>query len=116
VSSWAARAKPVTIERRIDTSDNQGGKVRQWVPFVQTRASIDSLSGEEQLQAGQLEARMTHKLRIRYWSAMTVNTGVQMRVRYGARVFSVTSITNEEEANVWLDLMCHEDVGIVAAT
>ena len=52
------------------------------------------------------ERRVTHSIRVRYWSDVNFKTG--MRLVYGSRAFTIRYIVIEEEKNRWLELLVEE--------
>jgi SPP1 family predicted phage head-tail adaptor len=66
--------------------------------------SVEPLSGREQLWAQQVQAEITHKVRVRYSNLVTP----ECRIRFGTRYFNILSIINREERNRELEIMCKE--------
>ena len=103
----AARMRQrVTIEQPSESSDGAGGAVISWTSVATVWAEVMPLrSGNvEVLFAGQLEARGTHRITIRYRD----DVDTSMRVSYAGRVFNIRRIHNVSEANVMLELLVEE--------
>jgi SPP1 family predicted phage head-tail adaptor len=94
----------ITIESAARTPDGAGGATLAWSTFVSTFASIEPASARERWMGHQVEADVTHKITMRYQSGITS----AMRVVFGARVFQIHGITNEDERSQWLHLACEE--------
>lgn len=99
----------LTLQTVNDTADSQGGFVKAWTDTATVWGSLEPLSGRERLQAQQVQGLVTHKVRIRYRSSVTVTAS--MRVKFGTRTFNIREIRNAEERNVYLDLMVEENTG-----
>ena len=67
-------------------------------------ASIWPVSAAERQQNDRLELTTTHQIRIRYRSGITS----KHRIKFGTRYFTITSIINWQERNIYLDLVCEE--------
>lgn len=86
---------------------SSSGNIKTWATVTDgTRyASIEPLRGFEAMQAGQAEARVTHRIIMRYLSGVTPD----FRLLFGSRVFWVKSVRNADERGVWQELLCEED-------
>jgi SPP1 family predicted phage head-tail adaptor len=94
----------ITIERVTETQDSFGGTVTTWPILATMWASVEPLSGREQLLAQQVQAEVTHRVRVRYVAGVTA----KMRITFGDRHFEILSVINPEERNRELELMCKE--------
>lgn len=83
-----------------------GGFTNTWVDAATVWAAIWPVSANETVQANSMTMVVTHRIRIRYRSAMKS----AWRVQFGKRNFAIVSIINPSEGNEWLDLMCKEAV------
>ena len=96
----------ITIERLTLTPDGIGGNAETWVVNKSLKAYIKPTSGSETLHSQRLEARLTHKVYIRYVTDI-INTD---RVVFNGRNFQIRAIINIEERNKWIELSCEEGV------
>jgi SPP1 family predicted phage head-tail adaptor len=94
----------VTLEIPSATPDGAGGQSMVWQTLVQVWAEITPLAAEEITSADQVEARATHRIRIRWRSDVTA----AMRVRLGARLFAIRGVTDQGERGRYLVLLCEE--------
>jgi SPP1 family predicted phage head-tail adaptor len=101
---------PVTLQKlgtRVD--DGMGGGAIPFEDVVELRASIEPLSGREQLLAGQMEAELTHRIRIRFYPGVKPHWRIVYNdLLNGTRVFDIDSVINPEEKHRELELMCTE--------
>jgi SPP1 family predicted phage head-tail adaptor len=91
------------------TDDGMGGGSILPVDEATLNAAIEPLSGNELLEAEQLEAQLTHRIRTRFIPGVKPH----WRVRYidkhaGERVFDIDSVIDPEERHRELELMCTE--------
>jgi SPP1 family predicted phage head-tail adaptor len=96
----------ITIQSVTETKDTFGGVTEAWGTHAAVWASIEPLSGRELLQAQQVQADITHRVRMRYVAGVTT----KMRVLYGSREFGIQVAINPEERNREIVLMCKEQV------
>jgi SPP1 family predicted phage head-tail adaptor len=96
------------IQRRVlSPKDEGGGSPLEWETFAEdVRCAILPLSGSEQLHAMQMEARVTHRIVMRYLAGVTAD----MRLVWGTRYFNLRVILNVEERNRWYDIRADEGV------
>lgn len=98
--------KRVTFQSETSSSDNAGGYTLGWTTVATVWAAIEPLNGREVFTAQHLEGHVTHRVIIRYRSDITSD----MRMVYGARVFNVRAVINQDERNCWTTLLVEEGV------
>lgn len=96
--------KLITIQYTTKVPNGMGGFTSTWADHDTAWAAIWPVSASEQVQAGQQVMTITHNIRIRYRSKFKPS----WRIRFGDRYFAIVSVTNPNESNRWLDLMCKE--------
>lgn len=102
---------PIMIQMATMTRDSAGQSVRTWTSGKNTQAAIWPLRGSEYFASQQLQAGVTHKIRIRHQTlANSTAIDPKHRIKFGSRYFSINSIINTDERNIMLDMMCTEDV------
>lgn len=94
----------ISLQVPQDGSDGQGGAVRSWATAMTVWALIEPVSARELWQVQEVQARITHQIRIRYQHGITAT----MRVLYGSRTFNIRAVLNAEERNIYLDLLAEE--------
>lgn len=107
----------ITIQIKSLTPDGMGGSANIWVACANNiSAAIWPVSGKERLQNLQLEAVVTHRIRIRWLPGIPVplKPGV-MQILFNSRVFNVQSGINWEERNVYIDMLCLEVIGAASS-
>jgi SPP1 family predicted phage head-tail adaptor len=97
----------ITIEQGTRVSDGMGGaSSTTWATFATSFAELFNAGSRERAFGNQRELNITHRIRMRYQAGITAN----MRVKFGTRVFQIHGTDNEEERNIWLNLLCEEGV------
>jgi SPP1 family predicted phage head-tail adaptor len=96
----------IQIQAVTLTPDGMGSGAESWATIAggSVWAEILPLRGVEAIQAGQLEAKLSHKVRIRYLAGVTA----KHRILFGSRVFKIHEVRNLEERGVMLELMCED--------
>jgi SPP1 family predicted phage head-tail adaptor len=96
--------KRVAIETVGSALDDYGDLTGSWTTLATVWASIDSVSGTEREIASELVGIVTHRVKMRYRSA--VNSA--SRLIYDGRTFEVESVTDWQERGIFLELLCKE--------
>lgn len=89
----------------LNTQDTYGETTQDWVIFLSGLwASIEPLSGREYFSTHQVNAEISHRIKLRYKAGITP----KMRVKYGNRYFNIISAIDIKEAHREIHLMCTE--------
>jgi len=99
----------VTIQSYTATKNNFGEEIRVWNKFAEVSASIEPLSGKELFTAQQLHAEATTQMIIRYIQGLDTS----MRVLFGTRIYDILHVSNKEERNIAMYLLCKENGEVV---
>ena len=94
------------LQEATETRDGHGGITRGWVTYSVRWASVEPLRGQELFAAQQINAEITHRVRLRYCDDLTASH----RLVFGSRSLNILSILNPEERNRELEVMCKEAV------
>lgn len=94
----------VTLQSPTATADTGGGRSVAWGTLKEVYADIQPQQGRYQFQHGQEKEKVTHRIIMRY----RADIGTNYRIKFGSRIFNIHSITNADERNRWLTLMCEE--------
>ena len=103
---FGAYRQRLYVQQENPVADTGGGNVMSWTTINAVWASIEPVSGWERLQAGKLTGVITHRLRMRYDSALTP----AMRFLFGTRIFNIRTILNVDERNRTLEILVEEGV------
>lgn len=96
----------ISLQSPSETRDVYGGVTVSWTTQLKTWAEIDPPKGREYFAAGQKQAEITTRVRIRYCSCADND----WRVKFGTRYFDINSIIDSDERHVEQILMCTESV------
>ncbi len=101
----------LTLQQEVKTADGAGGYSRSWTNIADLWAEISPISnrviyGEEKLYAGHIEARISHKITIRYRSGLST----AMRLLFESRVFNIRAISFVNEDKDLVELLVEEGV------
>lgn len=96
----------VTLQTETRVSDEAGGYTSGWSDVATVWAEITPLSGQERYAARRIEARATHRARLRYREGVTSS----MRLAHDGRIFNIRAVLDRSEAGRWLELLAEEGV------
>lgn len=101
--------KRVTIQQLVAGSPakNSYGEINNvWSDLAEVWAEVSPLVGREFWAQQQIQSEVSIKVRIRYRIGLMPN----MRVVYGARILTIRSVIDVDEAHKKIILMCSEGV------
>ncbi len=98
----------VVIEQPVRTQNDSGGWTTVWTEVATVWASVEPLSGGEQLRAMQLEEKISHRVTIRHRTGITA----KMRLNFGGRLFNIRSALDRKERGRWLDILADEGIAV----
>lgn len=96
----------VVLERATDGTDAYGDQVPTWAKIAEVWAGIEPLSGREYLSAAHLQADVSTRIVLR--GVPGVRLTPKDRVRYGARLFDIKQIVDQDAENVEIQLLTLE--------
>lgn len=96
----------VEVQERTVTQDVYGAAVPAWATVAVRWGKVEPLSGREQWQAQQVRPDVTHRVTLRYYSALTA----RHRLKIGERIFNIESVVNVENRRRQHDCICVEEV------
>lgn len=96
--------KRISLQAVTQTETATGGISESWSTFISVWAQVKPTSSREFMQASQAREKVSHRIKIRYRSDVTV----KHRVRYGSRTLKIVSVINTDESDEELILMCEE--------
>ena len=100
------RQKRVGIQTKQTVCTDTGASIHTWVTEKTVWAHIVPASGKELFAGEQVKAEVTHKITMRFYSAMIT----EKRILYGTRVFDVNFIKNIDERDCYQEMLCKEVV------
>lgn len=100
------RRHRVTLQAATKARNASGEEIKTYTDIATVWAAIFPVSAKEYMSAGQLQAAVTHRVNIRF----RADVKPDWRIKFGNRYFEIKAITNREERNISLDLICAEGV------
>ncbi len=97
---------PVTFYRTVETDDGDGVPSAPHEEVEDAWISIEPLGGTEAVEAQQLNATVTHKVRKRHGETITPDCWFV----HDGRTFNVIDVRNVDERDEMDELLCGEDV------
>ena len=93
------------IQAKVETRDSRGGVIETWSTVAERWGMITPLRMREIFQAQQVEARVSHRITLRYYAGLTN----QHRVVHEQRVFHIQPPINVNERNRETELLAMEE-------
>jgi SPP1 family predicted phage head-tail adaptor len=87
----------VELQSRSQAQGSAGGQTDDWTTYATVYASIVALGGHEPFAARAARSAVTHQITL-YWTPTLAITAAH-RVKFGARIFDIESVANDDEAN-----------------
>jgi SPP1 family predicted phage head-tail adaptor len=98
----------IIVQREVSTSDGLGGHTNLWGTVTQLKAFINPTTGGERYTSQRLEAKITHKVYVRFTDLIKTSD----RINFNGRLMQIRAIINLEERNRWLEIHAEEGVAI----
>ena len=95
----------VTIQAQSRVSDGMGGSTVTWTDMATVYAAVWPIRGLRQVDAQQLEGKVTHQIRMWYRDGVTVAN----RLKMGNSIFVIYSVINPDHKNITLEIMAKEE-------
>lgn len=96
----------IALQKATESRDALGGVTLTWATQATRQGSISPLRGVELQAAQQTEARVTHKITLRYTPDLSPDA--TWRLLFGSRIFHVVSILNVDERNRTWEILATE--------
>ena len=95
----------ILFQKENKADDGAHGYVVTWDDVAEVWAKVEPVSGTESYFAHQLRNVLSHKIKIRYWSDISV----EMRVVFKTRIMKIESIIDIEEKRRFMVIGCVEE-------
>ncbi|MEL6873351.1 MAG: phage head closure protein [Pseudomonadota bacterium] len=94
----------VTIEMPVRIQTEGGAAQETWLPLETVFAELCPRDGRERVRGDQLDAEVTHVVRMRFRDDLNED----MRLTMPGRTFEITAVIDEGEMRRWVKLLCIE--------
>jgi len=98
----------VIIQVNTPTRDPNGGKVASWATSTTVWASVQTLTGGKLETARQIDGEASVQVPMRYCSSAPT---IDNRLLFGTRILESILVVNENERNIWIQILCTEHRG-----
>jgi len=95
----------VEIQNPTATPDAQGGQTLAYATVERAWAAIEPVGARDRWATAQMQVWVTHNVTLRYTPTVTMAS----RLLHGARVLNIVQLTNVDERNRELRLLCAEE-------
>jgi SPP1 family predicted phage head-tail adaptor len=92
------------LERMAPVSDGQGGHAEDWQEVARVFARIEPVSARSVIVADHAEARVTHRVTVRFRDDLKSG----MRFLIGERVLAISAVHDPEERGRFLQCLVRE--------
>lgn len=102
----------VVLETKTKSRNSFGSETVAWTTNIGTWADVKPLRGSNYFASMQLQSAITHSVTMRY-QTLANSTEIlpgYCRLKLGDRAFTIQSVINPEERDIYLELMCVEDL------
>jgi len=99
----------VAIQSSTSAQGATGEPTKSWDTDATVWASVEPIAGREYFAAQQVAADVTHRVRMRYRTDVTITP--LKRLLVGARILEIVSALNIADGNAEWEILCRERVG-----
>ena len=96
----------VQIQSVVRAETAAGGRAETWSTDRTTWASIEPIKGREFFAEAKVQADVTHRIRMRNSTGLTVRN----RVKFGTRIFNLVEVIDSAERGISHEIMATEVV------
>lgn len=95
----------VTLQAADEVEDGAGGVTRTWQPLAEIWVAIEPVSFDDKLIADKRFGVVTHRIRLRYRTDITLSH----RFVLGQRVFAIRALRDPDERGRLLECLVEEE-------
>ncbi len=96
----------IEIQEPTVSQDADGAATVSFATIARVWAGVEPLYGNEALIAQQVNAGVSHRVRIRYLADVTT----KHRILYRSRILDINAIINVDERREQIEMLCTESV------
>jgi len=97
----------IVIQLATETQDTYGDTTFAFAKVREVWAEVKPVSGTESFDQEQVDARITHRIRMRYFDGLTASH----RIVHRSRNFHIIQVINTDERRIETIALAMEDVG-----
>lgn len=99
----------IVIQTATTTQSSSGQPTKSWSTLATIWAKIRTLSGNEMINAQQVQSILSHEFTIRYSSDVS-SVKPDDRIYFDSRYFDIKNVRNVDERNIEIRMLCNEAV------
>jgi SPP1 family predicted phage head-tail adaptor len=103
------RRHKLTLQSRAEALDAYGEATVTYTDLSSVWGSLEAVSGRERVESQQVQADVSHRIRIRYAAAYSGLTPKD-RVLYGSRVFDIVAVVDKTGRDKEIEITALEQV------
>ena len=101
--------KKVTLYKFGETTDSMGQEIQKFIPVAIIWGDLRPVRGNEYYEVQKIQAKVSHKLYIRYHSAFK-DIDTNWYIGYKDKKFDVVSVINVDLADKMFEIYCNERI------
>jgi len=98
----------IQIQAATASTGDYGEEIKTWATLISAWAEISPLMGREYVESAQVQAAISHRIRLRYRS--DVDLYPTQRVVAGSKIYDIVSVQEVETRHREWVLMCLENI------
>jgi SPP1 family predicted phage head-tail adaptor len=99
----------VAFDEPVTTQDATGDEIVTWTPAFDLWASVEPLTGREQMAGGGILAEGNARIRLR-WSEQAARINAKWRARHNGTVYNLKSVAHLDSARREIEIMARSGV------
>ena len=96
----------LVLEAPVEVDDGAGGVTRGYQAVTTLWASVTPVSAQDEFAAARLGVRVTHRIGLRAWSAITT----RHRLRDGSTIYRIVSFRDRDGSGRFLDITAEQRI------
>jgi len=88
----------VVIQRATTAPDDLGEPIQTWATLATAWGRVEPIGGNERFSAMQVQGEVTHRITVRYQSALS-DLAPDDRVTWSGNTYDITHVLNPDERN-----------------
>jgi SPP1 family predicted phage head-tail adaptor len=94
----------VAFDQPVTNQDATGGEIVNWAPAFTLWASVEPLTGREQMLGGGIIAEGKARIRVR-WSEQAASINAKWRARHGDIIYNLSSVAHLASARREIEII-----------
>ena len=100
----------ITIERYVESQDEFGNIIGDWVEIKSTRAAVNPIAGDEIVVNDQIVNNVDNEIIIRHTDIRPDD-----RIVFNNRILNIRRVLDFESRRIWQQILAKEDMSVATA-